>query len=198
MVIQDIVEAESIESQADSKASDLFSIAVSLAPTDAPPLAVERAGEPQWRQAVARSVQDRCDVAEFDKREIGQDAHPRFRGRRVLPALALGASLAMTVSAMAQGQAGQFARECGLKEIAAITVIEDHGAAEDLPAGRLGDAGLTMLRARLTCYEGRVDEALALYESILNLGPVASQHQKVENLPVQKFQDMSLVFPGGD
>ena len=32
---------------------------VMLAPADALPLAVERAGEPQWRQAVARSVQDR-------------------------------------------------------------------------------------------------------------------------------------------
>ena len=47
-----------------------------LAPTDALPLTVERAGEPQWRQAVARSVQDRCDVSEFDKPEIGRDAFP--------------------------------------------------------------------------------------------------------------------------
>jgi hypothetical protein len=101
-------------------------------------------------------------------------ACPRFRERRLLPALALGASLAMTISAMAQGQVGQFAQECALKEITVITVIEDHGAAEDLPADRLGDAGLTMLRARSACYEGRVGEALALYESILDLGPVAS------------------------
>jgi hypothetical protein len=100
-----------------------------------------------------------------------------FRVRRVLPALALGASLAMTISAMAQGQAAQFARECALKEITVIAVIEEHGAAEDLPADRLGDAGLTLLRARLACYEGRVGEALALYESILTLGPVASLHR---------------------
>jgi hypothetical protein len=80
----------------------------------------------------------------------------------------------MTISAMAQGQAGQFAQECALKEVAVITLIEDHGTAEDLPADRLGEAGLTMLRARLVCYEGRVGEALALYDSILDLGPVAS------------------------
>jgi hypothetical protein len=106
-------------------------------------------------------------------------ASPRFRERRLLPALALvaslaSASLAMTISAMAQGQAQQFARECALKEVAVITLIEDHGAAEDLPADRLGNAGLTMLRARAACYQGRVGEALALYESILDLGPVAS------------------------
>src|SRR5712691_11004992 len=98
----------------------------------------------------------------------------RFEERRVLPALALAASLAMTISAGAQGQAGQFARECALKEVAVITLIEDHGAAEDVPADRLGNAGLTMLRARAACYQGRVREALALYESILELGPVAS------------------------
>ncbi len=49
-----------------------------LAPADALPLAVERVGEPKWRQAVARSVQDRCDVPEFDKREIGRDASPPY------------------------------------------------------------------------------------------------------------------------
>ena len=98
----------------------------------------------------------------------------RFRERRLLPALALVASLAMTISAMAQGQAEKFARECALKEITVITVIEDHGAAEDLPADRLANAGVTMLHARSACYQGRVGEALALYQSILDLGPVAS------------------------
>ena len=98
----------------------------------------------------------------------------RFEERRVLTGLSLAVSLAMTSSAMAQTQAGEFARECALKETTVITLIEDHGTAEDLPADRLGAAGLTMLRARLTCYEGRVGEALALYDSILALGPVAS------------------------
>jgi len=101
-------------------------------------------------------------------------ACPGFRDRRVSPALALVALLAMTTCAFAQGPAQQFARECALKETAVITLIEDHGAAEDLPADRLSEAGLTMLRARSTCYEGRVGEALALYQSIFDLGPVAS------------------------
>jgi len=97
-----------------------------------------------------------------------------LRQRCVVPSLVLVASLSMTISAMAQGQAGQFARDCALKETAVITLIEDHGAAEDVPADRLGDAALTMLRARSVCYEGRVAEALALYQSVLDLGPVAS------------------------
>ncbi len=105
-------------------------------------------------------------------------ACPRLRERRLLPALAVVASLAMTISAMAQWQVGQFAPECALKEVTVITLIEDHGAAEDLPADRLANAGLTWLRARSACYEGRVGEALALYESILDLGPVASLHRQ--------------------
>jgi hypothetical protein len=65
-----------------------------------------------------------------------------------------------------------------LKEVTVITLIEDHLWAEDLPADRLRNAGLTMLRARSACYEGRVGEALALYESVLDLGPVASLRQQ--------------------
>jgi hypothetical protein len=97
-----------------------------------------------------------------------------FQKRCVLPSLVLVASLAMTISVMAQGQAGQLARDCALKETTVITLIEDHGAAEDVPADRLGKAALTMLHARSVCYEGRVAEALALYQSILDLGPVVS------------------------
>jgi hypothetical protein len=48
--------------------------AVMLAPADALPLAEERASEPKWRPAVARSVQDRCEVSQFDGCEIGRDA----------------------------------------------------------------------------------------------------------------------------
>jgi hypothetical protein len=40
------------------------------------PLAVERAGEPPSRLAVARSMQNRWDVPEFDRCEIGRDAYP--------------------------------------------------------------------------------------------------------------------------
>jgi hypothetical protein len=52
-----------------------------LAAADAPPLALERVGEPQWRQAVARSVQDRCNVPEFDKPEIRRNASPPYNHR---------------------------------------------------------------------------------------------------------------------
>ncbi len=96
------------------------------------------------------------------------------RALRVARALAVLASVVMTISAMAQAQVAQFAHECAVMDIAVITMIEDHGAARDLSADLLGEAGLAMLRARSTCYRGRVSEALALYQSILDLGAVAS------------------------
>jgi len=96
---------------------------------------------------------------------------------RMLPALVV-ASVVSAVGTSAQAQQKQFTRECALKETAVITMIEEHGAAGDISADRLGEAGLTMLRARSACYAGRQDEALALYTRILDLGPVASLRRR--------------------
>ena len=93
--------------------------------------------------------------------------------RRARLAFILGASLGMATGAMAQDQPG-FARECAAKEITTITLIEDHGEAAILPPERLLGAAETQLRARSVCYAGRVDEALALYDSILALGPITT------------------------
>jgi hypothetical protein len=93
----------------------------------------------------------------------------------VIAALIVGFGVAVAAgAARADWQSGSFAAICAAKEIKVITLIEDHGAAADLASDRLGDAGLAMLRARLACYEGRVAEAVALYDGILSLGPVAA------------------------
>jgi hypothetical protein len=77
-------------------------------------------------------------------------------------------------NALAEAAAVLLARECAVKEVAVITVIEDHGEADDLPADRLAEAGQTMMDARSACYAGRVAEALAMYDRVIALGPVAS------------------------
>ena len=81
-------------------------------------------------------------------------------------ALAVGAALAEPSHTLAT--------ECALRETKAIILIEDHGAAGDIPSDKLAAAGFTIFKARWICYEGRVDEALALYDSILSLGPVVA------------------------
>lgn len=99
---------------------------------------------------------------------------PKLLAGRMLPALVLAALLATTMSAMAQRQSWVFALECSVKDVKVLTLIEEHGVAQDLPADRLAKAGLTMLDARSACYDGRVKDALALYDSVLDLGPAAS------------------------
>jgi hypothetical protein len=83
----------------------------------------------------------------------------------------------MTIGAMAQGQTEPFAPACAAKEVPSLTLIEEHGAAGDVSAERLSNAGMTLYRARSVCHAGRVGEALALYDSILTLGPVASSRR---------------------
>jgi len=95
----------------------------------------------------------------------------------MLPALAFIACLTVPVSA-GQAQEWQFTRACALKENAVIIAIEEHGSAGDVSADQLGEAGRTLLRARSACYLGGQSEALALYDSILDLGPAASLHPR--------------------
>lgn len=106
---------------------------------------------------------------------VGTFACPKILQRHPSPVLVLVATLAMTISATAEAPARHLARECALKDIVVTTAIEHHGIVDDRPAHQLGKAGLTMLDARLACFDGRVGEALALYESILlDLGTAAS------------------------
>src|SRR5262249_16352902 len=65
---------------------------------------------------------------------------------------------------------------CAARDIDVITLIEDHGAASDVASARLAQAGLTQMRARAACSEGRVTEAIALYDEIIrSLGPTLAR-----------------------
>jgi hypothetical protein len=50
------------------------------------PPALERAGEPRWRQAISRSAHGRRDVGEFDQRGFGPDADPPYDHRGLVVA----------------------------------------------------------------------------------------------------------------
>jgi hypothetical protein len=64
---------------------------------DALPLIFERAGESRRRQAVARSIQCRRDVSEFDKPDIGRDGCPP--GNREGTVIGAGAWLTFVIAA---------------------------------------------------------------------------------------------------
>lgn len=97
---------------------------------------------------------------------------------RALAALATAVLTCATAPVAAEEQSGSLAISCALREIKVITLVEQHGEAQDLPSDRLLDAALTMLRARSICAEGRVAEALALYDGILNGGPVVTMRSE--------------------
>ena len=62
--------------------------------------------------------------------------------------------------------------DCSTRDVQAMTLIEDHGVAADVPAERLFAAALIVFEARKACNERRFSEARALYDFVLTLGPV--------------------------
>jgi hypothetical protein len=75
----------------------------------------------------------------------------------------------------AVSQSAQDGPGCSTRDVEAITLIEDHGIAADVPAERLYGATLVVFEARKACKEGRFSEASALYDFVLSLGPVPGQ-----------------------
>ena len=64
--------------------------------------------------------------------------------------------------------------DCSTLDVAAIAMIEEHGRVADVPSDRLYGAALVMQQARQACRDARFDEARALYNLVLSLGPVVA------------------------
>ena len=62
--------------------------------------------------------------------------------------------------------AGSFTRGCAARDLQILMLIEERENADAVSAEKLSDAMLSMLEARMVCYEGRVVDAMALYEGI--------------------------------
>jgi hypothetical protein len=78
------------------------------------------------------------------------------------------------VPAVAQATSGS--PLCAARDLQVIVLIEDHGIANDIASERLAKAGFVQMEARLACSEGRVTEAVALYDGIIgSLGPMLSR-----------------------
>ena len=63
--------------------------------------------------------------------------------------------------------AGSFTRGCAARDLQILMVIEERENTNAVSADKLSDAMLAMLEARLVCYEGRVVDAMALYDGIV-------------------------------
>jgi hypothetical protein len=62
--------------------------------------------------------------------------------------------------------AGSFTRGCAARDLQILMLIEEREDTNAVSAEKLSDAMLSMLEARIVCHEGRVIDAMALYDSI--------------------------------
>ena len=63
--------------------------------------------------------------------------------------------------------AGSFTRGCAARDLAILKLIEERENANTVSAEKLSDAVLTMMHARMVCYQGRVMDALAIYDDVV-------------------------------
>ena len=84
--------------------------------------------------------------------------------KQVAPA-ALGAvCLGATIGA---ANAGSFTRGCAARDLQVLMLIEDRESANSVSQQQVIGAIATMLRARIVCHEGRVVDALKIYDTIV-------------------------------
>jgi hypothetical protein len=62
--------------------------------------------------------------------------------------------------------AGSFTRGCAARDLQILMLIEEHESTKATSVEKLSDAMLTMLSARMVCYEGHVADALTMYDGV--------------------------------
>ena len=93
-------------------------------------------------------------------------------------AAAIGVGL-MTHGAMA----GSFTRGCAARDLQILFLIEEQEGVGSVPAERLSDALIEMMHARIVCHEGRVLDALAIYDAVAEtLRPIRSGRARVDGI----------------
>lgn len=66
---------------------------------------------------------------------------------------------------------------CAARDLKLIAQLDKHGEAQDVPDDDLRSAFLALVDARKICFSGRVEEALAIYDSITFTGGKTAQRQ---------------------
>jgi hypothetical protein len=56
---------------------------------------------------------------------------------------------------------------CAERETLLMTIVEAHGEAPNAASAKLAETSSLVLQARTACHDGRLDEAVALYDRII-------------------------------
>src|SRR5215475_9386356 len=62
--------------------------------------------------------------------------------------------------------AGSFTRGCAARDLQLLTVIEEQELNGSIPAEKISEVLVEMMHARLVCHQGRVLDALAIYDAV--------------------------------
>jgi hypothetical protein len=74
---------------------------------------------------------------------------------------------AVCLAALTSGAiAASFTRSCAARDMQLLKLIEERENADAISAEKSTDALLTIMHARMVCFEGRVLDALAIYDGI--------------------------------
>jgi len=77
--------------------------------------------------------------------------------------------------------AGSFTRGCAARDLQLLTVLEQHENAGSIPADKISEALLEMMHARLVCHQGRVLDALAIYDAVAeSVRPIRSGRAEIK------------------
>jgi hypothetical protein len=92
----------------------------------------------------------------------------RGRGRvRGSAAICLAAMIGMGAEAASAGSASPALEQaCAAYDLQVVTLIEDHGIVEEIPASDLAAAALQMLVAREACRSGDPARGIEIYDGI--------------------------------
>jgi hypothetical protein len=78
-------------------------------------------------------------------------------------------------------RAGSFTRGCAARDMQILFLIEEQEAAGSVPSEKLSDALIEMMHARLVCHEGRVLDALTIYDAVAeSIRPIRSGRAEVD------------------
>jgi hypothetical protein len=125
-------------------------------------------------------VQKIRSVLEFDRLIKEEFAMPKTLFERLSRSILV----AMGVCIMATAAtAGSFTRGCAARDLQLLMTIEARENTGTVPAEKLSDAMVEMMHARIVCHQGRVLDALALYDAIdEGLQPILSGRAQAPNI----------------
>ena len=92
--------------------------------------------------------------------------------------------VAIGVGLMIDGaMAGSFTRGCAARDLQILFLVEEQEASGLVSPEKLSDALIEMMHARIVCHEGRVLDALTIYDAVAeSLRAIRSGRARVEGI----------------